>query len=103
MASPIEIAREFLPNEDEKTLELVIWSLTGFPGFWPDKNITPEENFRKQLAFVRERVDSGVSIFQQVEEYEKHISDELQKIKDIKEEEKYLEILDYPSTVKVVS
>lgn len=41
-------------KEDE--IENIIWSHTGFPCFWPDKEKTPEENFRAQLKeFFEER------------------------------------------------
>ncbi len=34
---------------DADDVEHIIWSETGFPCFWPDRSVTPEENFRRQL------------------------------------------------------
>ena len=34
---------------DDSEIENIIWSHTGYPCFWPNKDKTPEENFRAQL------------------------------------------------------
>lgn len=35
-------------TDDE--IETVVWNYTGYPCFWSDASISPEENFRKQLG-----------------------------------------------------
>lgn len=50
MATAAEIAREFFPKASKEQLDAIIWGETGFPEFWPDKSLTPEQNFRLQLA-----------------------------------------------------
>jgi hypothetical protein len=50
MATVTEVAREWFPTVADEMLDAIIWGETGFPHFWPDGNLTPEQNFRLQLA-----------------------------------------------------
>ena len=54
--TPIDIAREYFPDEDEDFLAWAIWEHTGFPSFWliPEDGATPEECLRKQLKELSE-------------------------------------------------
>ena len=56
MATPLEVAKEYFPDASDSDLEHIIWGKTGYPGFWPNKDITPEENFRNQLSELQEAV-----------------------------------------------
>ena len=56
MATAQEVAREYFPDASDAELEHIIWGKTGFPGFWPNKDLTPEENFRNQLKELQEAV-----------------------------------------------
>ncbi|TXH11813.1 MAG: hypothetical protein E6R04_00955 [Spirochaetes bacterium] len=51
-----EAAKVGVRGLEEDEIENIIWSHTGFPCFWPNKEKTPEENFRTQLKeFFEER------------------------------------------------
>jgi len=54
--TPIDIAREYFPDEDEDFLSFVIWEHTGFPSFWniPEDGENPDECLRKQLKELSE-------------------------------------------------
>lgn len=53
---PLDIAREYFPDLDDRQLTDLIWHFTGFPHWWniPKDGATPEECFRKQLAVLRD-------------------------------------------------
>lgn len=55
----IDIAREYFPDADDKTLDTIMWGETGFPSFWniPKDGKTPEECFRKQLTDFKEVIE----------------------------------------------
>ena len=55
---PIDIAREYFPNESDENLDHIIWEKTGFPSFWqiPKDGKTPEECFRAQLKRATEEI-----------------------------------------------
>lgn len=53
MPTPIDIVIEECSKlgvtVDAKKADFILWTHTGWPGFWPDRSITPEENLRKQI------------------------------------------------------
>ena len=57
----IEIAREYFPDVCDDDLDGIIWSYTGFPGFWniPKDGNTPEECLRYQLKRLKLARDTG--------------------------------------------
>lgn len=53
--TPIELAREVFPGEDEAFLDHAIWARTGFPAFWSLKEgQTVEDKMREQLTEFRD-------------------------------------------------
>ena len=61
MATAIEVAKEYFPNADNDFIDYAIWEETGYPAFWniPADGATPEACFRKQLADLKQRIDSA--------------------------------------------
>ena len=52
--TPIEIVQEEGKklgfNVSETDADYILWEETGFPSYWPDRTITPEENLRVQAT-----------------------------------------------------
>lgn len=59
------IVEEYLSDLTKEEMDIVVWDLTEYPGFWSDKTLSPEDNFKKQLKEIREKLDSGISILEQ--------------------------------------
>ena len=49
-----DIVREYFPDADEKFIEYVIWTYTGYPAFWRTDN--PEAEMRQQLQEFKQEV-----------------------------------------------
>lgn len=82
MANALETAKEIFPQFDDQYLEHLIWSHTGYPCFWPNKNISAEENFRNQLLEVKAKIDAHIDIDDELEKMLDNISLEYRKEKE---------------------
>jgi hypothetical protein len=53
-----DVVREYFPGASDEFIEYVVWSKTGYPGFWniPEDGNTPEECFRKQLKDFKDGI-----------------------------------------------
>lgn len=56
----LEEAAKFNIKPSENDIENIVWSHTGYPCFWPDREKTPEENFRKQLQDYFSKKSQGL-------------------------------------------
>jgi hypothetical protein len=54
-----EIVREFFPDADDEEVETILWSETGWPGFWAGD---PETCLRGQLASYRAAIARGTRL-----------------------------------------
>lgn len=52
--TPAQLVREYFPDADDDDVENILWNYTGFPGFWSDENLTPEENLRIDLQHLQD-------------------------------------------------
>lgn len=58
-----EIVREYFPDADNRLVDFLLWSKTGYPAFWhlPDGKGGPEACLRSQLAREADRNRRGVT------------------------------------------
>lgn len=63
MPSPIDIVIEECSKlgitVNARKADYILWDQTGWPSFWPDRTITPEENLRKQVREWATREKKG--------------------------------------------
>lgn len=43
------IARQYGIRWNDEQADIVLWEHTGFPGFWPEPELTPQANLERQL------------------------------------------------------
>jgi hypothetical protein len=54
-----EVAKEVFPNLDREQLDAIIWSETGFPAFFAEREGETIENcFRRQLQEAKSRMET---------------------------------------------
>lgn len=82
-----KLVRPYVGMLSKDDCEDIIWNHTGYPCFWPDKNITPEENLKKQiLEWAQEaakRKAAGGSIYwDALDEWYQKYKDQLKEMND---------------------
>jgi len=88
----LELVKEYFPDKDDEFLENVLWTLTGFPCFWKNKEKTVEENLRESLQEVVNLYVEGKDPFIEQEKYmRKENKKNMLKIKE--EEKEYNEMI----------
>ena len=78
--TPISIVLEYFTGPEDFA-EMILWTLTGYPSFWDDCDqdgkCDTETHLRRDLQKIKDNVSNGISIQQQINEYERNLYAEI--------------------------